>query len=91
MIWTWVRATCQPGLVERFQREIVMQCGRSFVRMMRGDVQTDSEVAQKLLAAKHFPPMPAASVDTRHRFCAEADKLVGVLSSAGQLDQADVR
>ena len=52
------------GLVERFQREIVMQCGRAFVRMMRGDILTDSEVSQKLLAAKHFPPMPTASVDT---------------------------
>ena len=31
------------GLVERFQREIVMQCGRAFVRMMRGDRQTDRQ------------------------------------------------
>ena len=56
------------GLVGQFQREIViqpeLQCDRAFARMMRGDIQTDSEVSQKLLAAKHFPPMPAASVDT---------------------------
>ena len=52
------------GLIERFQREMVEQCGGVFVRMMRGDVQTDSEVAQKLLVAKHVPPMPPVSVDT---------------------------
>ena len=53
------------GVIERFQKELVLQLGISFVRkMQRGSVQTDQQVAATILNAKHAPELPTVTVDT---------------------------
>jgi hypothetical protein len=52
------------GLVDVMQTRMVQRCGASFVRLMEGSVQTDEEVATRLLTAKHAPVIPSVTVET---------------------------
>ena len=52
------------GVIEKFQRELVLQLGVIFVRKMQGSVRTDSDVAGSILKAKHEPQLQQVSVET---------------------------
>ena len=46
------------AVVAAFQGAMIKLCGVGFARIMSGSLQTDAEVAQRLLKAKHAPAAP---------------------------------
>ena len=64
MIELNVGAGYVAGVVERFQRELVVGMGVAFARRMQCTECTDSEIAAAILNAKHAPSLPPVSIDT---------------------------